>query len=110
MLENVAVLAGIPAIMQVMLDIVTPKLKTGRPFLTRTVRVVVPESLIAATLKDVQAQYSNLSLGSYPFFENNELGTHLVLRSTDAQPLDSATEMLITRLREENLDPRIVET
>ena len=109
MLDNVIVMAGIPDIMQVMLDSVLPKLRSGRPFLTMTIRVIAPESQIAASLKAVQKQFDDLTLGSYPFFENNQLGAHLVLRSTNENALTAARDMLMTKLRKDQLDPRIVE-
>lgn len=108
--ENVIVMAGIPEIMQVMLDFVTPKLRKGLPFITLTVRVITPESQIAMILRDIQENFSGLSLGSYPFFENNELGTHLVLRSTKEPLLLEAQDMLIQRLQNERLDPKIIRT
>jgi molybdenum cofactor synthesis domain-containing protein len=106
--DNVIVLAGIPAIMQVMLDFITPKLRKGNPFLTLSIRVVTPESQIATTLKEVQNHFSDLSLGSYPFFENDVLGTHLVLRSAHKQSLAKAKEMLMTKLIDNNLSPHII--
>ncbi len=109
MLGNVIVLAGIPVIMQVMLDAVTEKLRKGTPFLTLTIRVIAPESQIATSLRTVQDQFSDLSLGSYPFFEDGQLGTHLVLRSTRQSSLSSAKIMLIRQLENDQLDPRIVD-
>ena len=109
MLENVIVMAGIPDIMQVMLDCVLPQLRTGLPFMTMTIRVIAPESQIAVPLKEVQSQFNDLLLGSYPFIENNQLGVHLVLRSTSQSALSTASELLMNKLRAEKLDPRVVE-
>ena len=108
-LENVIVMAGIPDIMQVMLDSILPSLRSGRPFLTMTIRVMAPESQIAVPLKSVQKHFDDLTLGSYPFIENNQLGAHLVLRSTNDTALTAASDMLMSKLRNEQLDPRIVE-
>ena len=41
MIENVIVMAGVPRIMQVMLDAVEPRLAKGRPMLSRSVRIDV---------------------------------------------------------------------
>ncbi len=109
MLENVIVMAGIPDIMQVMLEAVLPNLRSGQPFLTMTIHVIAPESQIAVPLKEVQKQFDDLTLGSYPFFENNQLGAHLVMRSTNIASLTVARDMLMTKLRDGQLDPRIVE-
>ncbi len=100
MLENVIVLAGVPRIMQVMLDDVAPKLKTGRKMLTRTVRVACPEGDVAPGLARLQEAFRDVPMGSYPYFSKNRLGTNLVLRSTDegllAEAMKGLWEMLKT--------------
>ena len=87
MLENVIVMAGIPRIMQVMLDSVTPRLRTGRTMLSRSVRVDAPEGDAAPGLAELQHAHPTVQIGSYPFFERGRLGTYVVLRSLDAEAL-----------------------
>ena len=98
MIGNVIVLAGVPRIMQVMLDDVAPRLKTGRKLLTRSVRVDRPEGDMAPGLGALQERYPDVQMGSYPYFEKGKLGTSLVLRSSDedrlAQALKALWEML----------------
>ena len=102
MLENVIVLAGVPRIMQVMLDDVTPRLRKGRKMLSRTVRVACPEGDVAPGLKRVQEAYPTVQMGSYPYFEKNKLGTNLVLRCTDAVQLGEAHGALWQMLEEDS--------
>ena len=94
MLENVIVMAGIPRIMQVMLDEVMPRLAKGRPVLSRSVRVNVPESDMAPSLAALQKTYPDLQMGSYPFFEHRRYGTYIVLRSAREDRLDEALAAL----------------
>jgi molybdopterin-biosynthesis enzyme MoeA-like protein len=94
MLENVIVMAGVPRIMQVMLDAVGPRLAKGRPMLSRAVRVDVPEGDIAPSLAELQSAHPEVQIGSYPFFENRRFGTYVVLRSTDPAGLDAAEKAL----------------
>jgi molybdenum cofactor synthesis domain-containing protein len=94
MLENVIVMAGVPRIMQVMLDAVSPRLGKGRPMLSRAVRVDVPEGDVAPGLAELQSAHPEVQIGSYPFFENKRLGTYVVLRSTDTARLDAAEKAL----------------
>jgi molybdenum cofactor synthesis domain-containing protein len=94
MIGNVIVLAGVPRIMQVMLDAVSPRLAKGRPMLTRSVRLDVPEGDAAPGLAELQAAHPEVQIGSYPFFENKRLGTYVVLRSTDAARLEAARSAL----------------
>jgi molybdenum cofactor synthesis domain-containing protein len=90
MLENVIVMAGIPRIMQVMLDSVSARLRTGRRMLARSVRVDVPEGDAAPGLAALQDAHPTVQIGSYPFFEKGRLGTYVVLRSVHADALAAA--------------------
>ncbi|MEL7543390.1 MAG: molybdopterin-binding protein [Pseudomonadota bacterium] len=91
MLENVIVMAGIPKVMQVMLDAVTPKLRTGAKMLSKTIALHRPESEISDLLGKAQETWPDVSMGSYPFFEDGSYGTQMVFRSTDAAQLDVVT-------------------
>jgi molybdenum cofactor synthesis domain-containing protein len=93
---NVIVMAGVPHIMQVMLDAVMPCLAKGRPMRARSIRIDVPEGDVAPALADLQAAHPEVRIGSYPFFERKRLGTYVVLRATDADALDTAYEALWT--------------
>jgi molybdopterin-biosynthesis enzyme MoeA-like protein len=89
-LENVIVMAGVPRIMQVMLDSVSSRLRTGRKMLSRSVRLDVPEGEAAPGLAGLQHAHQTVQIGSYPFFERGRLGTYVVLRSVDADALATA--------------------
>jgi molybdenum cofactor synthesis domain-containing protein len=106
MLDNVIVMAGIPNIMQVMLDAVAPRLKKGRPMQARSVRVAAPEGDVAPGLFELQAANPKVQIGSYPFFENGELGTYVVLRSVDAALLATALNALWTLIAREGFAAR----
>ncbi|MGI9383668.1 MAG: competence/damage-inducible protein A [Methyloligellaceae bacterium] len=101
MLENVVVMAGVPRIMQVMLDSVTPRLRKGRKMLSRTVRVDQPEGDVAPGLRRVQDVFPDVQMGSYPFFEEGRLGTRLVLRSIEVDRLEDALKAALQMLEEE---------
>ncbi len=94
MLENVVVMAGVPRIMQVMLDEVMPRLAKGAPVQTRSVRVDAPEGDVAPPLAALQAAYPDVQIGSYPFFEHKRLGTYVVLRAADEIRIDQALKAL----------------
>ena len=88
---NVIVMAGIPNIMQVMLDAVTPQLKTGRKMLSETLELLRPEGEIAEMFGSHQKEFPDVSMGSYPFVRDTKVfGTHLVLRSTSPERLADA--------------------
>lgn len=91
-MENVFVMAGIPAVMQAMLASLDGKLKRGPMVHGRSVTAYVGESQIAGPLREIQDRYPNLDLGSYPFFREDRYGTSLVMRGTDQALLDAMLE------------------
>lgn len=90
MIENVIVMAGIPRVMQVMLDAVTPMLRTGKKMLSTTVVAECAESDIAEPLLRLQDAYPDVKMGSYPYFKDGRMGTQLVLRCRDQSRLAAA--------------------
>jgi molybdenum cofactor synthesis domain-containing protein len=98
---NVHVMAGVPAIMQAMLDALAPRLATGRKMLSRSVSAGLKEGDVAAALGAVQAQYPDVAMGSYPTFDP-ELGftTTLVLRSRDEGRLAEAEAAVAAMLND----------
>ena len=91
---NVIVLAGVPDVMQVMLDDVTPKLCTGAKMLTATVQLFRPEGEVADLFAAHQQAFPDVAMGSYPSFADGRTSTQLVLRSTDSSLLQHAREEL----------------
>lgn len=82
-MENVFVMAGVPRIMQAMLDAIIPHLKGGATVLSVSVTTNLPEGTIAAALTEIQSRYPGIDIGSYPMYERGNLSTTLVLRSPD---------------------------
>ena len=91
-LENVYVMAGVPKIMQAMFDHVVRSLAGGAPVLSRTVHCQIYESELAPGLGDLQEQYPNIDIGSYPHYAQGKAGVNVVLRGTDEGLLDKVTE------------------
>ena len=79
-MENVFVMAGIPSIMQGMLEGARKHLKGGDIIKSVSVDVFTPESNVADELTKLQDKYKNIEIGSYPFTKENRFGTSLVLR------------------------------
>lgn len=100
MIGNVITMAGVPSIMQVMLDAVTPKLRTGRQMHSVAIDVLHPEGTVAGVLGAHQAAYDDVAMGSYPTLRDHKPMVQLVLRSVDEARLAEAAEGLRARLRE----------
>jgi len=86
-LGNVYVMAGVPSIMQAMLDVVAPTLKTGVKMLSETVRAGLREGDIGTALAAVAKAHPGTSIGSYPFFSEAGPDTNVVVRSRDPETL-----------------------
>ncbi len=82
---NVHVMAGVPRIMQSMLETLLPTLPGGRPVQSGAVHVYgLPEGVIAAALGGIQADFPALDIGSYPFYRIDGNGVSLVAKGADA--------------------------
>jgi molybdenum cofactor synthesis domain-containing protein len=102
---NVIVMAGVPHIMQMMLEYVTPKLKTGARMLSESVRADCREGDIGTELGEIARRHPGVAIGSYPFVDEKLGGnTHVVVRSRDAQKLAAAmaaVEAMLDRVKAE---------
>jgi molybdenum cofactor synthesis domain-containing protein len=87
---NVFVMAGIPKVMNAMMDELAPRLKRGKPVNSQTVAVQGGEGDVAKPLKDIQERYPQVIIGSYPFESPRGFATNLVLRSRDDEALAAA--------------------
>ncbi len=103
-LGNVIVMAGVPSIMQVMLDEVAPKLKTGVRMLSETVRADAREGDIGTPLGEIAKAHPDVAIGSYPFFdEQRGPNTNVVIRGRDESKLAAAkraVEEMLQRVRD----------
>jgi molybdenum cofactor synthesis domain-containing protein len=90
-IDNVIVMAGVPAVMQTMLDEVAPKLKTGAKLLSVTIRADAKEGDVGTELGAIAKAHPETLIGSYPFFDE-KLGpnTNIVVRARDPEKLKAA--------------------
>ena len=89
---NVIVMAGVPSVMQVMLDAVTPRLANGARVESRTVAAgTLAEGAYAAELSAIAGRHVALSIGSYPHHEDGVFRNEIVVRGRDAALVEAAT-------------------
>lgn len=94
-MENVFVMAGVPKVMQAMMDALAPSLSRGVPMQSRTIAFQGGEGDIAKPLKEIQERFGDVIIGSYPFESPLGFNTNLVLRSRDQTRLATATDEVI---------------
>jgi molybdenum cofactor synthesis domain-containing protein len=97
--KNVFVMAGVPAIMQAMMDEVAKMLPAARPVLSETIEAHRGEGDIAAPAAAVQSAHPKVRIGSYPYHDGTRFTTRLVLRSRDAEALAAARDAMDQALK-----------
>lgn len=107
-IDNVHVMAGVPRIMQGMFKTILPTLAGGLPMLSSTVACSMQESEIALPLAEIQKEYPNVDIGSYPHFRGGLLGLSVVLRATEEEALAQATKTVIELIRSLGGEPRAI--
>src|ERR1700745_499581 len=73
---NVIVMAGVPSIMEAMLDEVAAKLKSGVRMLSETVRADAREGDIGMQLNEIAKANPEGAIGSYPVFDQQQRAPH----------------------------------
>ena len=89
-IKNIFVLPGVPEIMQVMFLELIKTLKKGKAKLITTINTNLSESKIAIELKNIQNNYKDASIGSYPYFNlaAKSGGVNIVVSSWTITSLD----------------------
>ncbi|WP_343057353.1 competence/damage-inducible protein A [Chthonobacter rhizosphaerae] len=97
---NVFVMAGVPKIMEVMLDWVGSQLRTGQVVQSVTIDCPFGEGVIGTPLAVVAAAHPGVTIGSYPLFDGRRFATKLVVRSRDPEALRAAEAAVSAMLDE----------
>jgi molybdenum cofactor synthesis domain-containing protein len=104
-LGNVYILAGVPHIAASMLEALTGKLEGGRPMVSVTLGARAAESEVADLLRETEAEYPGVAIGSYPFFKDGRYGANFVIRSDDGDLAHRCGDALAEGLRAAGYDP-----
>lgn len=99
---NVIVMAGVPSIMQAMLDAVASQLRTGVKMLSDSVRADCREGDIGTELGEIAKAHPDVLIGSYPFVDEatGAPNTTVVVRGRDRARVTAAMAAVTTMLRE----------
>ncbi|MDP4003449.1 molybdopterin-binding protein [Methylobacterium sp. NEAU K] len=99
---NVHVMAGVPSVMQAMLDAIAPTLQGGAAMISETIEAAgLPEGTYAGDLGEIARARPAVSIGSYPAMTPEGFRNRIVVRSRDALALAEAreaVEALVARL------------
>jgi molybdopterin-biosynthesis enzyme MoeA-like protein len=81
-----------------MLAALTGTLEGGRPIVSVTVGAHAAESEVADLLRETEAAYESVAIGSYPFFKNGRYGANFVVRSEDPERARRCAAEVASRL------------
>lgn len=94
--RNVFTLAGVPQIMRGMLPDIMHRIEGGAEVFQITVSAEgIGEGDAAARLAEIEAAYPGVSIGSYPWFNDELRGINFVARGTDETVLDAVKQDLL---------------
>ena len=79
------------------------KIKGGKKILSETISVNTVESEIARSLEDVQNNFSNVEIGSYPFFRSGRVGVAIVVRSTEKDQIENCTKQIQNFIKQKKI-------
>ena len=100
---NVIVMAGVPSVMQAMLDHAIQSVRGGAVMLVETIEAGgLPEGRYGEALREIAEDRAAVSIGSYPSFSGGQFRNQIVVRSRDAEALVEAkavVEAMIARLK-----------
>ena len=94
-IKNLFVFAGVPKIMHGMFNSIQSDLIGGKILRSITVSSNIGEGLIAKDLENIENKFSNIKIGSYPYFKPGSFGTSIVLRSEDEISLHKASKAIL---------------
>ncbi len=93
---NVFTMAGVPKIMQAMMDAIAPTLEGGTKIISKAIDTPLGEGVVGGPLGDLQNKHPATMLGSYPRFEDGNHTTQIVVRGRDAGAVDAAYSDITT--------------
>jgi molybdenum cofactor synthesis domain-containing protein len=88
---NVIVMAGVPSVMQAMLDNAVKGLRTGQIMLVETIEASgLPEGRYGGPLGEIAAARPQVSIGSYPSYADGTFRNQIVVRGKDGEAVADA--------------------
>jgi molybdenum cofactor synthesis domain-containing protein len=101
---NVIVMAGVPSVMQAMLDSAAKGIETGVKLSAETIEAgAIPEGRYGDALAAIAAAHGETMIGSYPSFADGTFKNQIVVRGRDPEKVASArraVEAMLDKIRD----------
>ncbi|HEX7080923.1 MAG TPA: molybdopterin-binding protein [Gammaproteobacteria bacterium] len=105
-MDNVFVLAGIPAIARAMFAAAAPLLHGGAAIHSRSVDVFLKEGDLAEALERIARAHDDVEIGSYPFARDGRFGANLVVRGADEVKVEAVLREITEAMAALGGEPR----
>lgn len=99
-MDNVYIMAGVPKIMQAMMDAIAPTLKGGAKMISLAIDCPYGEGTIGAGLGAIQAVHSDTMIGSYPRYDDGRYTTQIVVRARQQALVEAAVADVMEMLKD----------
>ncbi len=104
---NVIVMAGVPSVMQAMLDCAAKRLETGVKLSVETIEAGgIPEGRYGDALGVLAAAHGETIIGSYPSLADGKFRNEIVVRGRDAEKVAAARRAIEAMLAEIRSDAK----
>ena len=84
-INNVFVMAGVPKIMQAMLDGILTNIKGGSRIVSISIGCKIGEGNLAQEIQRIENSENDIEIGCYPWFKSGVIGTNVVIRSLNKE-------------------------
>jgi molybdenum cofactor synthesis domain-containing protein len=106
---NVFVLAGVPQVMQAMLDFAVKSMRTGATMAVETIEAgQIPEGRYGDPLGAIAKAHPAVSIGSYPSYKDGRFANQIVVRGKDPEAVAAArqaVEAMLAAMRSDGKPP-----
>ncbi len=100
LIQNVYVFAGVPHIFASQLESVLSHFSTGQAFHRSEIEANLPESSFARELSDIQNEYPDIEIGSYPGRCGNKPTGKICVSGTDKVRIEQVRQHIETMLKD----------
>ena len=76
-------------IARAMFDALSPGLSVGPPIISRYIEALLGEGELANQLEKIQNKFSDVDIGSYPFFRKGEIGLSVVAKGINSEAINN---------------------
>ena len=107
--DNIYVLAGVPRIMQAMFEGVVPSLRHGPQRHVSMIFDHIAESIIATDLENIQNDFSDIEIGSYPhWMKQGDDGIRIVIKGYQLDKVMATQDRVMTMFQSHGGNPEII--